>query len=137
MSAVAFPLFWTWISSEFAVRVAEVIVAFVLVSSTNTVHQDCPCKLVFDPTLTEADVTALGGSLVAFAVALIMNWGDVEFPELMMKVLRSMIACAVLDAVTWAFCCICAVMVPEEIVATYWWLSYVTVPEVMLICAWS
>ena len=137
MSAVAFPLFCTWRSNEFAVSVAEVIVAFVLVSSTKAVHHVCPSRLVFDPTLTEVDVTALGGSAVAFAVALIMNCGDVEFPELMTKVLRSMIACAVPEALTCVFCCICAVMLPEEIVATYCWLLYVTVPEVMLIRAWS
>ena len=119
MSAVAFPEFPRAMLSESAVSVAEVIVVFVLVWSTKAVHHASPCRLVFDPTCAEVDVTALGGSDVAFAVALITNCGDDELPEFTMNVRRSMIACAVAEALTFAFCCMFAVMLPEEMVASY------------------
>ena len=71
--AEALPVFFNTRLREPLVRVAEVMTTLLLVWSTNAVHQACPLRVVFAPTWSDADVTTLGGSAVAFALALIMN----------------------------------------------------------------
>ena len=116
-SADAFPEFFSARFSEVFVRVADETTIFVLVWSTKAVHQAWPCRLVLVPTLREDDTTALGGSAVAFAEALIMNCGEDEFPELITSVLKSMIASLAAVLLTVASCCIVALIVPAAIAA--------------------
>jgi hypothetical protein len=88
-SAVALPLFLTCRLREFAVRVALETTIFVAVLCSKLVHHGLPCRVVLEPTWSEADVTSLEGIAVAFAVALNMNWGFEELPVLTMKALMS------------------------------------------------